>query len=66
MVRNEVSSSERAGAIYFNKTKSLCPECLAVIDASVFEKNGQIIIEKTCEKHGAFNDMEICGSSNKN
>ncbi|VVB94289.1 7,8-dihydro-6-hydroxymethylpterin dimethyltransferase [uncultured archaeon] len=57
MLNNEVSSSEKAGAIYFNKTKSLCPECLDVIDASVYEKKGQIMIEKTCKKHGTFNDI---------
>lgn len=32
-------------------TKSLCPECLAVIDASILEENGKIILEKTCKKH---------------
>lgn len=39
------------------KTKSLCPECLSVIDASVFEENGKIMIEKTCSDHGTFKDV---------
>ena len=38
-------------------TKSLCPECLSVIDASIFEEDGKVMIEKTCSKHGAFKDM---------
>lgn len=38
-------------------TKSLCPECLAVIDASILEENGKMILEKTCTKHGYFNDI---------
>lgn len=38
-------------------TKSLCPECLAVIDASILEENGKIILEKTCKKHGYFKDV---------
>jgi len=38
-------------------TKSLCPECLAVIEASIFEENGKIFMEKTCEKHGYFKDI---------
>ncbi len=38
-------------------TKSLCPECLAVIDASIFEENGKVMIEKTCSKHGYFKDI---------
>ncbi|MCZ7392344.1 MAG: tetraether lipid synthase Tes [Candidatus Methanoperedens sp.] len=38
-------------------TKSLCPECSAVIDASILEENGKIILEKTCSKHGYFKDI---------
>ncbi|MFZ2411805.1 MAG: radical SAM protein, partial [Candidatus Methanoperedens sp.] len=38
-------------------TKSLCPECLAVIDASILEENGKIVFEKTCSKHGYFKDI---------
>ncbi len=38
-------------------TKSLCPECLSVIDASIFEEDGKVMIEKTCSKHGAFKDV---------
>ena len=38
-------------------TKSLCPECLLVIDASIFEEDGKVMIEKTCSKHGAFKDI---------
>ena len=38
-------------------TKSLCPECLAVIDASILEENGKVILEKTCAKHGVYKDI---------
>lgn len=38
-------------------TKSLCPECFAVIDASIFEENGNMMIEKTCSQHGTFKDV---------
>lgn len=38
-------------------TKSLCPECLSVVDASIFEEDGKVMIEKTCSKHGAFKDI---------
>lgn len=33
-------------------TRSLCPECQAVVDAVVFEENGRVLIEKTCNEHG--------------
>ncbi|MCD6455902.1 MAG: radical SAM protein [Methanophagales archaeon] len=40
------------------KTKSLCPECLEVIDAEVYEsESGEILIKKKCEKHGEFDDV---------
>ncbi|MCW3135037.1 MAG: radical SAM protein [Methanophagales archaeon] len=39
------------------KTKSLCPECLEVIDAEVYESEGRILIKKKCEKHGEFDDV---------
>ncbi|NQE44613.1 7,8-dihydro-6-hydroxymethylpterin dimethyltransferase [ANME-1 cluster archaeon GoMg2] len=38
------------------KTKSLCPQCLKVIDAEVYESDGKILIKKRCEEHGEFDD----------
>ncbi len=43
--------------VVMKPTKSLCPECHAVIDASIFEESGKIMIEKTCSKHGFFKDI---------
>jgi uncharacterized radical SAM superfamily Fe-S cluster-containing enzyme len=37
-------------------TESLCPECLKVIDARLFEENGAVFMEKTCAEHGDFRD----------
>ena len=31
------------------KTESLCPECLTVIEATMREENGKVVIEKTCQ-----------------
>ena len=39
------------------KTKSLCPECLKVIDATIYEKDGKVMMKKTCEEHGSFSDL---------
>ncbi len=39
------------------KTKSLCPQCLEVIDAEVYGEDGKILIKKRCEEHGEFNDV---------
>jgi hypothetical protein len=37
-------------------TESLCPECLKVIDARLFEEDGAVYMEKTCAEHGDFRD----------
>ena len=39
------------------QTKSLCPECKKVIDATVYEENGQVLLKKTCPEHGTFSDV---------
>ncbi len=39
------------------KTKSLCPQCLKVIDAEIFEQDGQILMKKRCAEHGEFDDV---------
>ncbi len=38
-------------------TTSLCPECLAKIEAVLFEEDGKVIMEKTCPEHGLFRDV---------
>lgn len=36
------------------KTKSLCPECLKILEAEVYSENNKVYIEKTCPEHGNF------------
>jgi hypothetical protein len=38
-------------------TKSICPVCYQVIDATLFEENGAVYMEKRCAEHGAFKDL---------
>ena len=52
-VENEHESSKGLPIL----TQSLCPECLSVIDASIFEKDDKIFMEKTCDQHGFFYDL---------
>ncbi len=37
-------------------TQSICPECLKVIAARLFEENGAVYMEKACAEHGSFRD----------
>jgi len=40
-----------------SRTQSLCPECLGILDAEVYEQGGKIRIRKTCSRHGEFNEL---------
>jgi len=37
-----------------NETSSVCPVCLEAIPAQLLEKNGQVVMRKTCPEHGLF------------
>jgi uncharacterized radical SAM superfamily Fe-S cluster-containing enzyme len=37
-------------------TRSLCPECTQLIDATIFDDGGKVVMEKTCPTHGDFRD----------
>ncbi len=43
--------------ITVSRTQSLCPDCLAILDAEVYEQGGKIWIRKTCKDHGEFNEL---------
>jgi len=38
-------------------TESLCPICLKVIEAELYEQENQVFMNKACEDHGAFNEL---------
>ncbi|MFQ6129236.1 MAG: tetraether lipid synthase Tes [Candidatus Hadarchaeaceae archaeon] len=39
------------------KTGSVCPECLKILPATLFERDGKVWIRKTCKEHGEFEDL---------
>ncbi|TFF95191.1 radical SAM protein [Candidatus Thorarchaeota archaeon] len=45
------------------QTRSLCPDCLLeenkvqVIDATIYEENGKVMMSKTCSLHGDFKEL---------
>jgi uncharacterized radical SAM superfamily Fe-S cluster-containing enzyme len=47
---------ERVKSELPHETQSLCPECLKVITARLFEENGRVMMEKACPEHGEFKD----------
>ncbi len=38
-------------------TKSICPECFKVIDATIFERDGDVYMGKDCAEHGHFEEL---------
>jgi uncharacterized radical SAM superfamily Fe-S cluster-containing enzyme len=38
-------------------TKSICPECLKALDATIYEDGGKVYIKKECPEHGAFEEL---------
>src|SRR4030042_4537317 len=39
------------------QVESLCPECRKLIPAKIFERDGKVIMEKTCPDHGFVRDL---------
>jgi 7,8-dihydro-6-hydroxymethylpterin dimethyltransferase len=39
------------------RTTSLCPDCSKLIDATIREDNGKVVMEKHCDEHGDFRDI---------
>ena len=40
-----------------DKTKTLCPECLKILDGTIFERDKKVFIEKECPEHGKFEEI---------
>jgi hypothetical protein len=39
------------------KTGSICPECLKIIPATIYEGDGKVWMRKRCKEHGEFKDL---------
>ena len=44
---------------FLGTTKSLCPECLRVVDAKIIEREGRVYFRKRCPEHGQRDDF-VC------
>ena len=40
--------------IFWELTRSLCPECRRVIDAQILFRDNRVIMRKRCPAHGRF------------
>ncbi len=39
------------------ETKTICPECLKVLDATIFEEDNKVYIKKECPEHGKYREI---------
>lgn len=49
-----VPEKKTADSVFYELTRSICPECKDVIDAQVHLKDGRVIMRKRCPTHGWF------------
>lgn len=45
------------GETHLSSTTSICPKCLDVIPAEIFQRDEKVWIRKRCPKHGKFEDV---------
>ena len=45
---------QEAGTVFYELTRSICPECRVPIDAQILLKDGRVIMRKRCREHGWF------------
>ncbi|MCF8086224.1 MAG: radical SAM protein, partial [Desulfohalobiaceae bacterium] len=38
-------------------TRSVCPECSKIVDAQLYDRQGQVWMHKACDEHGSFNEL---------
>ncbi len=53
----EIEEVETENQKLIHETTSICPECLKVLKARIYEENGKVMISKTCPEHGEFTDV---------
>lgn len=39
------------------KTRSICPECFKTLDATIYEDDGKVYIQKECKEHGKYEEI---------
>jgi len=52
-----MTKQEQKTAKFEAYSTSLCPECMIRIPMRIYEKDGVVYLEKTCPKHGKFEDV---------
>jgi uncharacterized radical SAM superfamily Fe-S cluster-containing enzyme len=43
-----------ADYVFYELTRSICPECRRIIDAQILLRHNKVYMRKRCPEHGAF------------
>lgn len=54
MTSGGIPSDASRDWLYFDFTRSICPVCLALVDAQIVIKDNRVIMRKRCGEHGSF------------
>jgi len=55
--KSRIIQTQAAHGNFLKATKSLCPEDLRILDAELWEVDGQVLMRKSCPDHGSFEDI---------
>ncbi|MBI4337007.1 MAG: hypothetical protein HY683_04170 [Chloroflexi bacterium] len=53
-VKRTVPQPRTRDSVFYELTRSICPECRKLIDAEIHLKDGRVLIGKRCSVHGHF------------
>jgi 7,8-dihydro-6-hydroxymethylpterin dimethyltransferase len=57
-------NASHRGARQLGSTESICPRCRRLLDAALIERDGKVILTRTCPDHGAF-DAVVYGDAER-
>src|SRR5258708_37938037 len=53
----DVAAKHDADYVFYELTRSICPECRRPIDAQILLRDGKVLMRKRCPEHGAFESL---------
>jgi len=53
-LKTEVGTKQDADYVFYELTRSICPECRRVIDAQILLREDKVFMRKRCPEHGLF------------
>jgi len=54
MLHRELAIKQDADHVFYELTRSICPDCRRVIDAQIVLRDDKVFMRKRCPEHGRF------------